>query len=43
MRGGGEGGVDRVGVAEVIIQRDIVRDVVVELRRAGLQRRRRRR
>ena len=36
MRGAGEGGLDLGGVAIVIIQRHIVGDVIVELRRAGL-------
>ena len=36
MRGGGEGGVDLGGVAVVIVQRHVVGDVIVELRRAGL-------
>ena len=37
MRGAGEGGLDLGGVAIVIVQRDIVGDVIVELRRAGLR------
>ena len=36
MGGGGEGGVDLGGVAIVIVERDVVGDVIVELRRAGL-------
>ena len=36
MRGAGERGVDLGGVAIVIVERDVVRDVIVELRRAGL-------
>ena len=36
MGGAGEGGVDLGGVAIVIVERDVVGDVVVELRRAGL-------
>ena len=36
MRGAVEGGVDLVGVAEVIVERDVVGDVIVKLRCAGL-------
>ena len=36
MRGTGEGRVDLRGVAIVIIERDVVGDVIVKLRRAGL-------
>ena len=36
MGGAGEGRVDLGGVAIVIVQRDVVGDVIVELRRAGL-------
>ena len=36
MGGAGEGGVHLLHVAIVIVERDVVRDVVVELRRAGL-------
>ena len=38
MRGAGERRVDLGGVAIVIVERDVVGDVVVELRRAGLGR-----
>ena len=33
-----EGGVHLVGIAEVIIERDVVRDMIVKLRRAGFGR-----
>ena len=36
MRGAGEGRVDLGGVAIVVVERDVVGDVVVKLRRAGL-------
>ena len=36
MRGAGECGLDLGGVAIVIVERDVVGDVIVELRRAGL-------
>jgi hypothetical protein len=35
MRGSGEGGIDLGGVAIVIVQGDVVRDVIVELWCAG--------
>ena len=38
MRRALEGGIDRSRITEVIVQRHVVRDVVVELRRAGLRR-----
>ena len=38
MGGAGEGRIDLGGVAIVIVERDVVRDVIVELRRAGLGR-----